>query len=189
MKTPTLYHEIAASTAHRKVREDIANRVLKHPGDFSELISIALDLKDKNHYKACWILELVLEARLDLLDANLNDFCAILPLYKQDGAVRSASKICMFLIQKHVAQFKKGNTFLTAAQFGRITETCFDRMILDTKVASKVYAMRSLFNAGKIEKRLHAALLEIIGKDFPQHSPAYKSAAKDVLRQINSPKK
>jgi len=186
MKNQALYHEIASSTAHRKVREDIACHVLKHPEDFELLLSIALDLKDKHHYKACWILELVLEAKLDLLDEKLDNFCDALPLYKQDGAVRSVSKTCLFLTRKHLLQFRKNKPFLTVSQFSKITDSCIDWLISETKVASKVYAMRAIFAAGQIENQLHTALLEVVEKDFAQHSPAYKLAAKDILKQMKS---
>jgi len=184
MKNLPFYNQIAASSAHRNSREFNSDYILKHPECFEDLLAIAFDLKDKNHHKACWILELVLESRLDWLDDYLDVFCQILPLYKQDGAVRSISKICQFLSQKHISKLKSGCVYLRSKHIRVITETCFDWMIGPTKVASKVYAMRALFEIGKIKKTVHPELKDIIEKDFSLHTAAYKIAAKDILKRM-----
>jgi len=184
MRNLQLYDQIAASSAHRKSREFNSDYVLKHPEDFKELLAIAFNPGDKNHHKACWILELVLESKLEWLDDHLNVFCQILPLYKQDGAVRSISKICLFLSQKHIKESKNNRDYLRSKHVRAITETCFDWVIGPTKVASKVYAMRALFEIGKIKKTIHSELKNIIEKDFSLHTAAYKIATKDILKRM-----
>lgn len=178
------YNRIAKSTAHRPSREENSGYVLEHPETFAHLLAIAFDVSDKNHHKACWILELVVENQLSLLDSHLETFCQLLPQYTHDGAVRSISKICWFLIQKQTKEMHKNNEFLSKLQIKNITETCLDWMIGETKVASKVYAMRALFEYGKWNPDICNVLRDIIEKDFPLHSPAYQLAAKDILKQL-----
>lgn len=184
MRNLQLYNQIAVSSAHRKSREFNSDYILRHPEDFVDLLAIAFDLEDKNHHKACWILELVLESKLEWIDDYLDVFCQILPLYKQDGAVRSISKICLFLSQKHIGELINDRVYLRPKHIRVITETCFDWMIGPTKVASKVYAMRALFEIGKIKKTVHPELKDIIEKDFSLHTAAYKIATKDILKRM-----
>ena len=178
------YNRIAKSTAHRPSRDENAVYVLEHPETFIDLLSIAFNVSDKNHHKTCWILELVVERKLDLIDMHLKKFCEIVSQYKHDGAVRSVSKICWFLMQKQTKEVLKNNCFLTNTEVKNITEACLDWMIGDTKVASKVYAMRALFEYGKLNPNIYPVLRDIIEKDFSLHSYAYRAAAKDILKRL-----
>lgn len=172
------YRRVQNSTAHRPVRDSISAEVLGNPLLFAELIGIALDIKDKNHHKACWILELVLEKDITLLGSFLPAFCGTLPAFKHEGAIRSVSKICLLCVQHHIRY--KG-AFLSALQLQQV----IDWLITDTKVASKAYAMRALYLIGKFEDWIHPELEVILRQGFPEHSPAYKGAAKEILQKIS----
>lgn len=177
-----LRQRISNSTAHRPIRDELSGEVFDNSSLFHELMEMALDLKDKNHYKACWTLELVLEKEIDWLGEYLSRFCKTLPLYKHEGAVRSVSKICLFSVKNHS---KRRNGFLSPAQLQQITETCFDWLITDTKVASKAYAMRTLYLIGKNEDWVYPELQVLLQQGFHEHSPAYKAAAKEILQKIS----
>lgn len=172
------------STAHRPIRDRLSRHVIQNPELFPVLMSMAFDLKNKNHYKACWTLELVLEYNIDWLSSYFDDFCEKLPHFSHEGAIRSISKICMFSAKQHLKSKKKNLSFLTETQMQQIIETCFDWLINDIKVASKVYAMRTLFEFGKLQHWIYPELKEILLKDFVAHSPAYQSASKEILQKI-----
>lgn len=176
------------STAHRPIRDKLSGEVIDNPELFPILMEIALDVQNKNHHKACWTLELVLEHNITWLSDYLDDFCQKLPLYKHEGAIRSISKICMFSAKQHLKSKKKDSLFLTEKQSQQIIETCFDWLINDTKVASKAYAMRALFELGKLHDWIYPELQEILPKDFAHHSPAYHSASKEILQKISKGK-
>ena len=53
------YNQVAACTAQRKPRELIRDYCIKNPIYISQLIEIAFNTSDKNHIKACCILELI----------------------------------------------------------------------------------------------------------------------------------
>jgi len=184
MNSREFYNTIANSTAHRLIREKQAAFVLENPKYFADLFALALDTKDKNHYKACWILEIVHETNPYWIESDVGVFCNNLPLFQQDGAVRSISKICMHLAKAHSKSIKKHDATLSPAQLQQITEACFDWVISDTKVASKVYAIRALFEIGKTNKWIYPELKAILLKDFHLHSAAYQSAAKEILKKI-----
>lgn len=173
------YKQIDRSTAHRKSREDNRDFIYKNPNYLNELTQLAFDLKDKNHHKAWWIMELIFEEKLHLITPYLNSFCDIIPKLKEDPAKRPASKICLFL-----SDSKKYN--LTETQETKIIETCLDWLIRDEKVAAKAYSIRTLFNFGKKYDWIHPELLQIVQQDFAHHSAAYKAVAKEILRKLKN---
>lgn len=175
------YKNIAASTAHRPVRDALAQQAMDNENTCHELIALALSTNNKHHYKACWILELVLEKDMALLAGYLTAFCNTLPDYRHDGAVRSVSKICLFIVTRHI---KSWDGFITKAQQPQITEACFDWLIGGAKVAAKAYAMRTLFLLGKTESWIYPELQQILQQDYHKHSAGYKAAARDILMKM-----
>jgi len=175
--------QIANSTAHRPIRDVLSGLVFNDPNLLQELMAMALNTSDKNHHKACWTLELVMEAHIEWLTPYLNHFCPTLAQYSHEGALRSVAKICMFAAgynQKHAG-------FLNAGHLTQITEACFDWLINPAgKVATKAYAMRTLFIIGKKEGWIYPELQRILSEDFVKHSPAYKAAAKELLLKLQS---
>lgn len=178
------YRKIEDSTAHRPIRDFISAEVIANSELFPHLLTVAFDVSDKNHHKACWILELVIEAKIDWLYDYLDRFTATLPLYSHDGAIRSISKICMFSAEHHIQKTKKQACFISEKQLQQITETCFDWLIDDRKVASKAYAIRTLFQIGKLYDWIYPELKFILTKDYPNHTAAYKAVAREVLKKI-----
>ncbi len=180
------YNQIVKSSAHRESREENRNFIFANPAYLKDLTEIAFNTKDKNHHKACWILELVCEEQVALFIPFTEGFCAVLPDFKIDSAVRPASKICMFLITSH---YKKNGIPLSENQLQKITESCFDWLINDTKVASKCYSIRTLHIIGKHVDWIYPELRIILNKDYKSHSAAYKAVAREILKKINNQKK
>jgi hypothetical protein len=171
-----LYKNIANSSAYRSSRDENALHILTNTNLFPDLLVIALTIEDKNHHKACWILELVLEKQLHLITNYLPLYCSSLSIFTNESALRSISKICMFLNQ-HLS--------LTDIQEQQITESCFDWLINENgKVATKAYAIRALFELGKKYDWIHPELKRILSDDYPKHSPAYKAVAREILKKI-----
>lgn len=175
------YNKITRSTAHRAIRDTLSFEVLQDKTLLNTLLGTALNTQDKNHHKACWILELVIEEKPEWLKEYLDIFCATLASLSNHSAMRPLSKICVFALEYDV----RHQGFLTTLNKQRITEACFDWLIEPaTKVATKAYAMRSLFFLGKNEAWIHPELSRILSEDTAMHSAAYKAAAKDVLIKI-----
>ena len=99
------YKLIEESTAHRLNREFIRDYVFQNPDKLQYLMQIGYNENDKIHVKACWSLELIFELKLDLLLPYLDDFISKIPFYKNDSAIRPASKICMFLSKSKTIKF------------------------------------------------------------------------------------
>ena len=174
------YTKIANSTAHRASREQNTAYLFENPGLFSDLFSLATNLKDKNHHRACWVMELVLEQKLDFIFPHTNIFCETINKFTNDSAIRPVSKIVLFLVTHN----HKKQPVLSQDNLQKITETCFDWLINDMKVASKAYAIQTLYLIGKTEAWVYPELKQILSQDFPNHTPAYKSVAKRILKKI-----
>ena len=171
------YQLLEESTAHRLNREFIRDYVFQNPEKLKFLMEIALNENDKIHVKACWSLELIFELKLELLLPFLDDFITKIPFFKNDSAIRPASKICMFLSKSKTLK-------LSENQENKVIETCLDWLIQDEKVATKAYSMRTLYNFGKKHTWINEELKTILSQDYPNHSAAYKAAAKDILRKL-----
>ena len=142
-------------------------------------MTVAFDVSDKNHFKACWILELVLEKKLHLVTDYLDEFCNNISKFNNESALRSISKVCLFLSQ-HIT--------LTEIQEEQIIESSLDWLIAENrKVATKAYAIRTLFELGKKYDWIYPQLDRILTDDYPKHSAGYKAIAREILKKIKQP--
>lgn len=177
-----LKRRVENSTAHRPIRDEISGYVLENRDTFFTLFALAMDTSNKNHHKACWNLELVLEKKIDWLAPSLDAFCDALPAFTDESARRSVSKICLFIARKHFGKNSPG--FAADDQLEKIASACFDWLIGDSKVATKAYAMRALFLLGKKFDWIYSELSEILPKDFSMHSAAYQVVAREILKKL-----
>lgn len=175
-KTP-FYLQLEKSNAHRQDRDSNRDLALQNQDVLQELIDLSFTISDKNHFKACWALELVLEKELDLIIPYLEKFCSHLSFYKNSSALRSISKICQFISESKTI-------LLTENQENQMIESSLDWLISNEKVATKAYAMRTLYNFGKKHQWIHEELKIILPQDYHKHSPAYKACAKDILKRL-----
>ena len=174
------YHQVSNSTAHRADREKHRNLVIRKTELLPELIEIGFDINDKNHFKAMWILELVCEKKLKLFTPFIEEFCETLSSFTNDSALRSVSKICLFLAKSN---HRANGIKLSQNQETLIIENCFDWLIREEKVVTKVYAMRALFVLGKKYDWVHPELKNIIQQDYNSHSAAYQAATRMLLKK------
>ncbi|HEX8270712.1 MAG TPA: hypothetical protein VF581_12530 [Flavobacterium sp.] len=175
---------VAESTLHRSSRDENSQLILANPHLLADLLEVCYELKNPHHHKACLILELIMVEDVKLLEPYLSEFCDMLPLWKQDGAVRAVAKICYLAVKQHRKAVKSNEEFLSDHQLQQLTEICFDWLIGNTKVAAKAHAMRALYEIGKLQDWIHPQLLEIITKDYAEQSPAYRAVTKEILKKL-----
>ena len=174
----SFYTQIENSTAHRKSRDYICELALSNVANLKALFAFAFNNTNKNHFKGCWALELVLLQDITLITPYLNNFIIAAPTFKNDAAVRPISKICMLIAQsKHIA--------LTEKQEQQLIETCLDWLIQNQKVAAKAYAIRALYEFGQKHTWLKEELKTILSQDYNLHSAAYKAVARAILKKLN----
>ncbi|MFT3687378.1 MAG: hypothetical protein QM783_21060 [Phycisphaerales bacterium] len=173
----TFYNRISKSTAHRKSRDDNKVFIFENPEYLPQLTEIAFNTKDKHHHKACWILELIAEERMDLFTSFIDGYCTALKDYKSDSAIRSISKIGLFL-----AKDKKIK--LSEIHEEQMIETFLDWLIESDKAANAAYTMRALYFLGKKHDWVNDELRALLSRDCSHQTPGYKFAVKDILKRL-----
>ena len=168
-------------TAHKANRNKFALEIIDNQELFKELIRHCFLRSNKNTIKAFWVLELVSYEKIEWLQNYLNPFYSNIKILSNESNIPPASKICMSL---SIAHSKNKGIQLTNNQLQQITETCFDWLIKDTKVASKCYSIRTLHLLGKHYDWIHPELKVILTKDYNSHSSAYKAVAREILKKI-----
>ena len=172
------YNRIATSSAATENRNSILNFVIENPNSMVDLTTIAFDVKDKNHHKAVWIIEMIAEINPVLLTPFLDTICEILSEFKNHSAVRGMSRTIYFIsTSKEIT--------LTKTQKEKITETAMDWLIGDARIAPKVFAMRTLSEFSTKHHWIKEALTNVLSENYLKQSPGYKAAAKAVLKSIN----
>jgi hypothetical protein len=175
-----LIEKLNSSNAHRESRMGVCDFVINN-NLVDALIQISFDVNDVNHFKAFWALEFVCEKNLDLFTPYIARFCEILPTVRNNSTVRSGTKICMFLaINNH----RKAGINISEKEELQLIESSIDRLIQDEKVASKVYAMKTLFIFGKKYDWIFKQIKPIISQDACEHSYAYQANARNILKKI-----
>ncbi|MFC4817479.1 MULTISPECIES: hypothetical protein [unclassified Flavobacterium] len=175
------YIKIENCAAYRKDREKNRNLALRNPDYLKEVTEVAFDLNDKNHHKAFWILELVCEKKLKAFLPYIEQFLETIPNLRNDSAIRPAAKICLFLAKSN---HRANGISLSQLQETQIIEMCLDWLIRDEKVATKAYAIKTLFVLGKKYDWVHEELKTIVQQDYAHHTAAYKATARNTLKKI-----
>jgi hypothetical protein len=173
------YNRIAKSNAGTNSRTRIRDFVLHNPEHLKELVDLATDLDNKNHYKAIWIIEMLAETNPKMLASFADIICDTISKYKHESAIRGISRTAFFLSTSKAIS-------LTETQEEKLIAISLDWLIGDAKVAPKAYAMYILCHYAKNQQWIKEELKNIINKDFANHSAGYKAAAREVLKKINN---
>ncbi|GLB53747.1 hypothetical protein NBRC110019_27880 [Neptunitalea chrysea] len=179
-----LQEQLEQVTAARVSRYNNALYILKHPELFEELSILCFSSDKKMATKASWVFEFVCKEKIALLEPYCDYYIEHLPRVTHDSIKRPLSRILLVLLEK----LKKDNSitkYLNKSQEQQIIEMSFDWLIGDEKVAIKCYCMRILFLLGKNYDWVHPELKLILEQNIAAHSPAYKAAAKDILKKMH----
>ena len=178
-----LYQRIANSSAHTQNRINNGTFIVQNPHLLKDLIAFSFDIKDKLHIRACCILEKVFELQIALSFTHLDFICGNLNQLKNDSAIRSISRFIMLLVQDNIQK-----KYLTENQLEKITEACFDWLISDLRIASKVHTIYTLYELGKTQDWIYPELKSILEKNTAKHSAGYKVASRETLKKISTHK-
>lgn len=187
MASETLFQQLNYEKAYRDNRLRAAHWVLAHLNTFPELLAYCFKDDSRLSYKAVWVLEFVCREDLSVLYPHLDYFFTHLPKAKLDQAVRPLSFMCELLA---IAYYKKKDPKLmgvfTAEHKNVMTESSFDWLISDQKVACQVRAMTALFYLGTEYDWIHPELNQIIRERMHLGSAGYKSRGRRILELIDT---
>lgn len=182
-----LYLELSSITASRKDRLKYANLVLNNETLLPKLLEISFMVHDKTSCRAAWVLEFVCEKKLEALTPFLNIFTGQIGKLHLESALRPMAKICYFIALKHhLNQQNNLKNALNTLQKEQIIEVCFDWLIGNQKIATKAYAMDTLYLLGRDYPWVHTQLVQILEQDFHTQSAGYKVRAKRILKKLKN---
>ncbi|WP_310554875.1 hypothetical protein [Flavobacterium sp.] len=175
-----LLQRIEKSSAHTQNRINNRDFIIQNPHLVEELVLFSFKVDNKLHIRGCYILEKVFEQQLDLSFPFLDLICDQINKLQNDSAIRCVSRFLAFLVQDN----SKKN-YLTENQLEQITESSFDWLISDYRVAVKHHAVKILIETGKKSAWIYPELKIILEKEIEFPSPGYKSIVKKFLNKIN----
>ena len=190
MTTEQLYKEIDHVNHSKEKRKKYATLVIDNPKLLPHVLDILFNVDDKISCRAAWLLEFVARENLNSILPYLDRITEHMHKVHLDSAVRPVAKICEYLIEA----FYHKNTnytkyYIKTIHKERIIELCFDYLISEQKVATKVYSMNTLFLLGKDFDWIHPELHIIIERDYNKGSAAFKARARHVLKKLKRLKK
>lgn len=184
-----LYSELNYVNHSREKRKYYATIVLNNLNLLPTLLKVVFAVDDKISARAAWLFEFIAREKLDAILPYLDIYIEKMHTVHLDPAVRPMAKVSEYLIEAYYHKIpNKTQQRLTTIHREKITETCFDWMISDQKVAVKAYSMRSLFLLGKEFDWIHEELLIILERDYLSQSAAFKARARDLIKRIKTSK-
>ncbi len=171
--------------ATRIKRQEMAVFILDNKALLKPLMQIAFKTKEPLSIRACWILEFVAKEQLNWFVPEIKYFLKKADKLENDSAMRPISKICLLIVESY---FYKRDLYLRnnilRKHLTEIAVLSFDWLISDAKVATKAYAMRSLFLISSTQDWINAPLKATLERDINRHTAAYRARARQILKKL-----
>ncbi|EKF56465.1 adenylosuccinate lyase [Galbibacter marinus] len=177
--------QIQSLKAYKADRQYLADKVLQNKELFPILMDYSLCNDSSIGKPSCWVLEYVCIAKLPWIHPYLKRFIKQLPLIENKSSKRCCARICMQLCQSYFLD-KDISTIeaIDKSDLESLIEVNFDWLINNEKVATKAYAMETLYHLGKAFIWVHPELKAILQKGIPNHTMAYTARARHILNKI-----
>ncbi|WP_072992622.1 adenylosuccinate lyase [Pseudozobellia thermophila] len=180
-----LYQVLDHVDHSREKRAEMSSLILSRPDLVAPLMEIAFTFDDPISSRASWVLEFTAKENLDCIIPHLDLFTAHIGQVRFDSAVRPMAKICEYLTKAYFSNSEnKIQKALTDRHLELITNTCFDWLIGEHKVAAKAYSMTSLLLLGSKYAWIWPELKMVIEQNYANGSAAYKARARHTLAQL-----
>lgn len=135
--------------------------------------------------KASWIIEFVSKSDLSFLLNNIDFFVKNLYRLKADSSIRPMAKLCEILTLSYfLKREEKTKEALLDEHLEIITTACFDWLVGNYKVASKVYSMTSLYYLGEKIPWIRPELKLVVEHDYSTGSAGYQAKARKILGHL-----
>lgn len=185
MTTEALYEELNYVNHSREKRLKYANLMIDNPHLIPSLLDILFMVNDKISPRAAWVLEFMCTERLEMIIPYLDRFTENMHTVHLDPAVRPVAKICEHLIMAYYSKETHPiKAHILPKHKEKITETCFDWLINDEKVAPKAYGMNCLYLLGKDYDWVHPELITILQRDYHIQSAAFKARSRHIFKKL-----
>ncbi len=181
----SLEEHIQSINHSREQRNDFAHLILDNTELLPELLQICARVDEEISCRASWGLEFLCKKNLTAILPHLDQLVDLVPKVYKHPAVRPMAKIYEHLILAYYkAKKPEVRQHLTQTHREKITETCFDWMITDQKVAPQAYSMTSLYLLGTEFDWVHPELKTTLENNYNSGSAAYKARSRMILKKL-----
>jgi hypothetical protein len=174
--------------ALRANRENAAQKIFDQPHLFESLIHVSLDPEYKLHHKGAWVMEIILEKKLDWIEPFLDLYISHLKQITKESAVRAFAKINHWISHDYINNASQNTSSLSHNNILQMVETGFDWMIQQYPTAPQVYTMDMLFDFGSLKNMelewVHENLKDLLLQNMLYGSPGYIAHGKKTLTKL-----
>ena len=151
----------------------IANHIGDNPTLFAQLMTLFLANEYRVTQRAAWAVSVCAESHPELIAPHLEAMIDNLQNQVHDAVKRNTIRIVLHLKE------------IPENLYGKLASICFDLLASPTEaIAIRVFAMRVLARICEKEPDLKEELKLTVEEGMLHSTPAYKAAAKDILKKI-----
>lgn len=189
MQTKTVEQLLKTGRITSEQRNELIEGYLFAPEGLSDLFELCYDEDQHAAFQAAWILDGVLRKNLLLLIPYWETFLSRLESVHNPSVLRSFAKICELVTE---ARWKKKSQpwkdLIRTEHCQTLTQSLFDWLISDQKVAVKVFAMTGLFHLGNSLPWIDEELAAVIQNQIPESSAGFRSRGGKILKALHKRK-
>ncbi len=165
--------------------DQIVPRIIASPEVLPTLLREVFVHDVEDNFMASWVFDHVMRKKLVLVLPILDDFMDGLDQLQSESSIRPMAHICQMLTE---AYFKKKTPLfreqISASHLERMATICFDWLIEDHKVATKVFAMTSLFFLGERFDWIRPELKSVLEQNFSSGSAGFQNRGAKILDKL-----
>lgn len=164
---------------------ELVGQLSKKPQLVGVLLN-AIWAEDKDGgFNASWVFDHLMRKNLDLVLPFTQDFILGIKNLTSESCIRPMAHTTQMLMESYFVR-KKPN-FIKALDkelLDILVEVCFDWLLEDHKVATKVFSMSCLYHLGARFKWIHPELKSILQKTITQGTAGYQNRAGKLLHKL-----
>lgn len=167
--------------------DQIVPQIIESPELVRPLLNQVFIHDAEDNFIAGWVFDHAMRKKLEMVLPLLDDFVDGLDRLKSESSIRPMAHICQMLMESY---FKKKNPLfrerLSASHLEQMATICFDWLIEDHKVATKVFAMTSLFYLGERFDWIRPELKSVLEQNFASGSAGFQNRGAKVLDKLKN---
>ena len=187
MTAQELQFQLNAKRIHKPQVAYLVSEILAYPNLVEPLLAEVYEQDKAGLFNASWVLDHVLRKEPDLILLVIDPFIAVLGQIRSESCIRPMAHVCQMIAEHY---FKKKNTAfreqITTAQLAVIVTVCFDWLIGNHKVATKVFAMTSLFYLGEAFPWVRPELVSYLEQNIGSNTAGFQNRGGKLLLQLKN---
>lgn len=185
MTTSELHIFLNTGRINKPDVDQIVPQIIASPYLVPSLLNEVFIHDAEDNFMASWVFDHVMRKKLELVLPILDDFVDGLNQLKSESSIRPMAHICQMLTE---AYFKKKTPLfqeqISISHLERMATVCFDWLIEDHKVATKVFAMTSLFYVGEHFDWIRPELKSVLEQNFSSGSAGFQNRGAKILDKL-----